>query len=402
MQFGYQVKTREGQLLEGTVEAPTENAAVELLQEKGYLLLSLREERKDIFSGDLNQYFIKVKSKDIVMFTRQLSTLIDADMPLAEGLHTLSKQVDKPIFKKIISAIADAVEGGSSLSAALALYPNLFSSFYVKLVKSGELSGKLHESLNYLADYLERSQGITSKIKGALAYPLFVLSAMIVVTGIMMIFVLPQLLQIFEDAGVTELPLTTRILIGATNLFNAYLWYLLFIVIVAVIVFVHYIRSAQGKIWLDDAKIRVPVFGQILKNLYLARIAETLATLIRSDIAILDALRVTADLVGNRTYQMIILDAEENVRGGGSISDILAKYPEVPALLTSMIAIGERTGRMEFMLGHVSKFYRAESENSIAAISQLIEPVLVLILGIGVAILVSSILLPMYSLVNAG
>lgn len=402
MQFTYQAKAQTGEMFEGTIEAPAENVAVEILHSRGYLVLSLQAVRKDLFSLDINQYFSRPNNKDIVIFTRQLATLIDADMPLAEGLRTLAKQVEKPAFRRIISDVSDAVEGGSSLSAALAEYPKLFSSFYIKLVRSGELSGKLHDSLMYLADYLERSQAINSKIRGALAYPAFVVFAMIIVTIILMVYVLPQLLVIFEESGVTELPLTTRLLIWSTNFFNDNIFLIMAALIGGSVAFWRYIHTPKGKIWFDTVKIQVPVFGKILRNLYLARLAESLATLIKAGISILDGIKITSELVDNHNFQQVLLDAEENVRGGGTISETLGKYQEIPALMTSMIAIGERTGKLDFMLGHVSKFYRAESENDIQSLSQLIEPILVLVLGVGVAVMVSSILLPIYSLVSSG
>ncbi len=390
-----------GELSEGTIDAPSETVAVELLHNRGYVVLSLHGAKKDIFSSDIVQVFSRPNIKDVVIFTRQLATLIDADMPLAEGLRTLAKQMEKPSFRKIISDISDSVEGGSSLSTALAEYPGLFSSFYIKLVRSGELSGKLHESLSYLAEYLERSEAITSKIRGALAYPAFVVFAMIVVTLIMVIYVLPQLLVILKESGVSELPLSTRMLIAVTDFINKFLYVIFAAIIGGGIVLWRYAHTERGKQEIDRLKIQIPVFGKILKALYLARIAESLATLIKAGISILDAIKITSDLVDNSVYQGILLEAEENVRGGGSISGAFEKYHQVPPLLTSMIAIGERTGKLDFMLEHVSKFYRAESENSIQTLSQLLEPVLMLILGAGVAILVSSILLPIYNLVGA-
>jgi len=388
-------------LQDGKIEAPSENIAVETLQGKGYVVLSLHSAKGDLFSADLSQFFARASNKDVVIFTRQLATLIDAGMPLAEGLRTLAKQVTNTVFRKIISSVSDAVEGGSSLSGALAEYPDLFSSFYVKLVRSGELSGKLQDSLTYLADHLEHSQDINSKIRGALAYPAFVMFAMLVVTVIMAVYVLPNLLGIFKESGIKDLPLSTKLLIAFTDYFNRYLTVIIFMTIVGGVSFWRYVKTPGGRNWVDAIKIQVPVFGRILKNLYLARMAESLATLIKSDIAILDVIKITSDIAGNVVYQRILLDAEESVRGGGSMSEVFAQYREIPPLMTSMISIGERTGKLEFMLSHVSKFYRGESEADIQNISQLIEPVLVFVLGIGVAVLVSSILLPIYSLVGA-
>lgn len=401
MEFHYKVKNQGGEIIEGNIDALDENTAVNVLHDKGYVVLSLLALKKDLFSADINQYFSKPNNKDIVIFTRQLSTLIDADMPLAEGLRTLARQVEKPVFKKVITEISEAVEGGSSLSGALAAHPKVFNPFFVKLVQTGEISGKLHESLLYLADYLEKSQAINSKIRGALAYPAFVVFALVVVTIIMMVYVLPQLLSIFKEVGVTELPITTRILIATTDFVNRFLYPIIIIMFGGSFFFWRYIKTPEGKAKFDDFKIKIPSLGTVVKNLYLARISESLATLIKSGIPILDGLRISADLVGNMTYQKILMEAEENVRGGGSISEVLEKRKEIPPLMSSMVAIGEKTGKLNFMLDHISKFYKSESDNAIENISTLIEPILVLILGAAVAILVSAILLPIYNMVGA-
>ena len=402
MQFSYQVKTQEGKTAEGTIEAPDENAAVATLHSRGYTVLALNATRKGLFEGaDLLQYFNRPKTKDVVVFTRQLATLIEADVPLAEGMRTMAHQTDNPAFSRVVADISDKLEGGTSLSAAFASHPNLFSQFYVKLIRAGEISGRLKQSLDYLAEYLERNQAIGSKVRNALAYPVFVIVAMIAVALIMVVYVLPQLLIIFKESGVPDLPITTRALIALTDFVNHYLFLLLAFGVLLVVGVRQWMKTAEGQRWWDEFKIRMPLFGVILKSVYLARIAENLATLIKSDIAILDALRVTGDIVDNIVYRDILLHAEEVVRGGGSVSDVFRQYPQqIPSLMTSMVAIGERTGKLDSMLGHVSKFYRTESDNRIDAISSLIEPVLVVTLGLGVAVLVSSILLPLYSLVG--
>lgn len=399
MQFSYQVKSNDGKISNGVIEAVDENAAVTQLQSGGFTVLGLVLVQKSIFSADLLAYFNKPKTKDVVIFTRQLATLIEADVPLAEGMRTLALQSDNAAFSKIVSQIGDDLEGGSQLSAAFAEHPKQFSQFYIKLIRSGEASGRLEQSLLYLADYMERNQAIGSKVRNALAYPIFVVVAMIVVMLVMMIYVLPQLLVIFKEAGNIELPITTRALIWLTDFVNDYIIFVLAYVAFMVVGAWQWIRTPQGRLWWDQAKVKMPGFGVILKSVYLARIAENLSTLIKSDIAILDALRITADIVDHASYRDILLHAEEEVRGGGSISDVFRQYKkEIPSMMSSMIAIGERTGKMDAMLGHVSTFYRAESENRLDSITSLIEPVLVVVLGLGVAILVSSILLPMYSL----
>lgn len=399
MQFSYQVKAQDGKVTSGTIEAADENVAVAELHTRGFTVLGLASMEKNLFSADILAYFNKPKNRDVVIFTRQLSTLIEADVPLAEGMRTLAIQSDNPAFSKIISEVSDDLEGGSSLSAAFAKHPKLFSQFFIKLVRSGEISGRLQQSLLYLADYMERSQAIASKVRNALAYPVFVVFAMIAVALIMIVYVLPQLLVIFKEAGDIELPVTTRALIWLTDFVNNYIALVLGFMVFIVVGSMQWVRTPDGRQWWDQAKVKMPGFGVIMKSVYLGRIAENLSTLIKSDIAILDALRITADIVDNVIYRDILLHAEEEVRGGGSISDVFRQYKkDIPSLMTSMIAIGERTGKLDYMLEHVSKFYRTESENRIDSIASLIEPVLVVVLGLGVAVLVSSILLPLYSL----
>ena len=402
MEYLYRARTPDNKTLEGTVDAPDENAAVAAIHARGYVVLSLEEAKRGLLAGgDIGQFLRRPKTKDVVIFTRQFSTLIEADVPLAEGMRTLAQQTDNPAFSRIISDVSEKLEGGTSLSGAFAAHPKLFTQFYVKLIRSGEISGRLQQSLNYLADYLERNQAIASKVRNALAYPAFVIVAMIGVALVMTIYVLPQLLVIFKEAGAVDLPFTTRALIIFTDFVNKYIAFILGGGVFLTLGIVQWLRTPDGRTWFDNFKIRVPLFGNILRSLYLARIAENMATLIKSDIAILDALRVTSDIVDNVVYRDILLHAEEEVRGGGQISDVLRQYKdEIPSLMVSMIAIGERTGKLDYMLGHVSKFYRTDSETKVDTISTLIEPVLVVTLGLGVAVLVSAVLLPLYSLVG--
>ncbi|HAU07637.1 MAG: Type IV pilus inner membrane protein PilC [Candidatus Yanofskybacteria bacterium GW2011_GWF1_44_227] len=401
MDFKYKAKTQPGELLDGIIDTPTEEEAVKILQTKGYIVVSIAPAKKSFLDIDINQYLSRVKNKDIVIFTRQLATLMDADMPLSEGLRTLARQTDKPALAKILTEVSSSVEAGSSLSAAMAQHPDLFSSFYIQLVRSGEMTGKMHDTLLYLADYMERSQAINSKIKGAMAYPAFILFAMLVVTGVITIYVFPQLLSIFKETNAADLPITTRFLIWFTDFLNAYIFQVIIALILLGISAWKFIGTPRGRTMLDKIKIDFPGLGTIARKIYLARIAESLATLIKSGIPILDALKIAADLVGNENYRRIILQAEESVRGGGSISEVLDDYEEIPPLMSSMVAIGEKTGKIDFMLDHVAKFYKNESYETIQNISALIEPILVLVLGAGVAVLVSSVLLPIYGMVGS-
>ncbi len=401
MEFVYQAKNSQGLLVEGRIDAPNEDQAVNVLHEKGLVILSLDSTQKPFLSKDLLSFFGKPNKKDIALFTRQIATMVDADVPLVEGLHTISQQVNKESFKKIINTIAAAIEGGASLSLALSEHAELFGSFYVSLVKSGEVSGKLHTTLNYLADYLEKNSALVSKIRSALSYPIFVLFAIIVVSLIVMTVVMPKLLVILKDAGAENLPLSTRLLIWVTDFVNNYIILIIILLLGGIIGGFYYIRTANGRKNWDNFKINVPQFGSLIRNFYLARIGETLSTLIKAGVPILDGIQITSEVVGNVIYMEILQEAKANVRSGGTMSEVLARYEQFPALVSSMLKIGEKTGRTDFMLDNISKFYKAEAENTIQNLTQLIEPVLILLLGLAVGALVSAVLLPIYSLVGS-
>ncbi|MBI2063843.1 MAG: type II secretion system F family protein, partial [Candidatus Yanofskybacteria bacterium] len=243
-----------------------------------------------------------------------------------------------------------SVEGGASLSAALAEFHKIFGSFYISLVRAGEVAGKLQTTLSYLADYLERSASLNSKIKGALAYPVFVLFAMVAVTAILMTTVLPQLLAIIKDAGIQDIPFTTKALIAVTSFVNRFIILLVVLLLGGVILLFYYVKTPQGRSRFDNFKIKMPQFGKVVRSFYLARIAETLAVLVKSGVPILDGLSITSDVVGNAVFKNILLEAKENVQGGGTISEVFEKHDEIPPLVASMLVIGEKTGRTDFML----------------------------------------------------
>ncbi len=403
MNYKYSAKNTEGVHVEGRIDAPSEDQAVILLQQKGFFVLSVSPEEAHLLKKDLSSYFSRPSNKDLVSFTRQLATLIDADVPLLEGLGILGHQTEKESFRAIINTVRTSIEGGATLSVALSEHIGVFGQFYISLVRVGEVTGKLQESLLYLAEYLERISSLNSKIRGALFYPAFVLFAMVVVGVVLMTTVIPQLISIIKDAGVEELPLTTRMLIAVSEFMESYFVYILIAVVMLIIGVLYYVRTEEGRKVLDRLKISVPRFGRIVRNLYIARFSETLATLIRSGVPILEGIDITSDVVGNQVYREILLEAKTSIKGGSTLSDTLQRYPhEFPRLVSSMVMTGEKTGRTEYMLTTLQKFYKVESENDIQNLSQLIEPVMIIILGLGIGGLVSAVLLPIYSLVNVG
>ena len=400
-QFHYEAKDKEGKLIQGTIGALSENAAVDTLHDKNLTILSLIAVDKTLFKGDIGSFLIKPNKKDVTVFTRQLATIIAADIPLIEGLETIASQAEKESFTKIIKEMAEDIRGGSSLSVAIAKQPKLFGDFYVSLVKSGEVSGRLEQTLNYLADYLERSQSLNSKIKGAMAYPMFIVFALGLVGFIMVTFVLPKLLGILTESGVEDIPLITKVIIKLTNFVNNYSLLILASLIFLVWFVRQYVKTNSGKYRIDRLKIRFPRLGVIARNVYIARMSETLSTLVKAGVPILEGLRITSEIVGNFIFRDMLLEAEKNVRNGGNISTVLSQHKDVPKLVSSMLAIGEKTGKTDFMLDNIYKFYNAEAERDIQNLSQLIEPILILLLGVGAGLLVAGILLPIFSLVGA-
>lgn len=400
-EFIYKAQTKEGKIVEGKIDAGSENQAIATLHSRGLVVISVESGGGGLATKDLGRYFQRISNKDITIFTRQLATLVGAQVPLLESLKTMARQTPKAHFAEIVSDVAREVEGGASLSQALGQHPDVFSDFYIRLVQSGELTGKLSDTLNQLAAFLEKSNSLVSKIKSALSYPIFLLVALIIVMFVMMTTVMPQLLNILEESGVEDLPITTKIIVAITSFVNSYIIFILVGLIILIVGVIKWIQTPKGREWWDAFKVSVPQFGSISRAFYMSRLAESLSTLVKVNIPILDALKATSDLVGNVIYKDILLEAAENVRGGGSVSEVFAKYEEIPPLVPSMLAIGEKSGKTDFMLDNLSKFYNEEADNAIASLTQIIEPALILILGVAVGVLVSAILLPIFSLVGA-
>ena len=396
-------------MTQGTVEAHSEGDAVSVLHEQGLVILSLEPRDKGLLSRDIGAVLWKPSSKDVVFFARQLATLVDADVPIVSALNTLAEQNANPAFKKVLSDVAQSVDAGSSLSEALARYPSVFSSFFISLMKSGETSGKLHQVSNYLADYLEKQAEIKARTMGALIYPVFLLLAVIGVF-IVLFFgfplldlppVIPQILTIVEESGIEDLPLATRTLLFTNNLLINF-WYLILGVIVLGMTWLYrYVRTPEGREVYDRFKLKIPFLKKAIMGIYLARLSETLSTLVKAGVPILDSLEISSSVVGNKVYEKILLETKVEVSRGSKISEVFMKYPAViPPIITQMILVGERTGKLDFILEHVSKFYSSEADSIIRNLPSIIEPMVILIFGGIVFIIVSGVLLPLFSIIR--
>lgn len=383
----------------GTVEADSEAQASETLTSRGYQILSLQEVAGKTSKHSVNDFLSHVGIKDIVIFSRQFSVMIGASVPVVEALKVIAAQSEKAKFRKILGTIASDVNSGENLSAAVAKYPKLFSNFYVSVVKSGEQSGKLDESLNYIADEMEKDYDMDSKIKGAMIYPTFVVIMMIGIGLLMMMFIVPKLTQIIVESG-GELPLATRILIAISDFLLGYWWILLAAVIVFIVGARAFLKSSNGRRKFDYVILHMPVFGNLMRMIYLVRFTRSMNTLIVGGVNITSALKVSGEVVNNRFYQELIGKTIEEVEGGNSICTVFMKTKEIPSMVSQMMMVGERTGKLDVVLEKVTGFYNREITTQLAGLMSLIEPLLMVIMGAGVGVMVAAILLPMYDVVT--
>ncbi len=398
MELTYQARDQQGNLQTGTVEAATEAAAFDMLQNHGLIVVKITStDHAGIF--DQFQLFKKVPMKDMVLFSRQLSTLINAKVPIVQSLKVLQAQVSSGQLKAVLAEVAVRVENGDSLSSAIALYPKVFSELYVNLVKAGELSGTMDESLEYLANQMERDYDLRSKVIGALTYPAFIVGALVVVGFLMFIYVLPPLISVLEEAAV-EMPIATKILVAATGFMQTFWWLILLIVIGTAVGLRSYSKTHAGRYAIDAVKIKLPLFGGLYQKIYMARFARNLGTLVAGGIPIVRALESVANIVGNVVYRDIILDASHQVGSGKSIASVLSQRPEFPVIVSQMTQVGESTGRLQEILEKLASFYEKEVEAVLKILTTLIEPIIMMLLGLAVAVMVAGILLPIYNLAS--
>lgn len=399
MEFAYQARDDTGRLRTGTVEANSETVAFDVLRQHGLIVIKiLPYSQVSIF--ERITIFERVPLKDVVLFSRQLATLINAKVPIVQALHILESQASSSKLKTTLVEIAAKVESGQSVSSAMAQYPKIFSELYVNLLRSGELAGTMDESLNYLAIQLEKDYDLRSKVIGALTYPLFILGALFVVGFLMFIYVLPPLVSVLAESNV-ELPFTTKILIGSTNFMQAYWWLVSTLLVGSFLGLIFYVRTAGGRYVLDSFKIKAPIIGPLFQKIYMARFARNLSTLIAGGIPIVKALDSVADIVNNAVYRDIILDASTQVRNGKSIASALTTGTEFPPIVAQMTQIGETTGRLQEILDKLANFYEKEVDGVLKILTTLLEPIIMLLLGLAVAVMVAGILLPIYNLASS-
>lgn len=396
--YKYKAFDKDKKVQEGMIEANNKDYVGEILAEKGFSIVTISE----VSSGKkkINLDFLnRVKIKDIVIFSRQFSVLISANVSMVQALKILVDQTNNVTLKMIVSEVADEVDSGETLSEALGKRANIFSNFYVSVIRSGETSGKLDEVLSYLADEMEKDYDMMSKIKGAMIYPAFVLSALVVVGVVMMIFVVPKLTGILTESG-AELPITTRILIGTSGFMQKYWWVLIAIVVGFVASFKWYVSRPQGKRQLDYIKLRLPIFGHLFQLIYLVRFTRSMNTLIVGGVTIDNSLKVAAEVVGNKIYQELIEETIKEVEDGNSISSVFINSKTIPKMVSQMLNIGEKTGKMDVILERITNFYGREISNMVANLMTLMEPLIMVVMGVAVGMMVAAVILPMYNMAS--
>lgn len=400
MLFKYHAIDQDGHEREGTIEAPTQDIAVSALQRRNLIISAIEEaERKSVLQMDL-PFFNRVSNKDIVILSRQIATLFEAQVSALRVFRLLAAEVDNKQLASVLSTVGDDLQGGSPISKALARHPKVFSSFYVNMVRAGEESGKLSSTFAYLADYLDRSYEIVSKAENALIYPIFVIVVFFGVMALMLTMVIPKISAVLLDSG-QAIPVYTSIVIGFSNFLVRYGIFIL----IALAAFGLYLwqlrKSESGKLILDNLKLSIPYVGDLYKKLYLSRIADNFATMLLSGVAVIEALEVTGNVVGNSVYHAVLEQVEADVKGGFSISDALGKHPEIPGIMVAMTKVGEETGELGKILATLAKFYNREVTNAVDTLVGLIEPIMIVMLGLGVGTLLAAVLLPIYNLAGS-
>ncbi|MBI5766034.1 type II secretion system F family protein [Candidatus Falkowbacteria bacterium] len=344
------------------------------------------------------RFFRRVKMKDLVVFFRQMSVMVRANLPIMNGLGILLRQTRSQYLKAVIADVANEVDGGAKLSNAMAGHPDIFNDFFTNIIRSGETSGRLSEVMDYLADQQEKDYDLQAKIRGAMIYPAFIVVGLLAVGFIVMTFVMPQLTGMLEEAGV-KLPAATKVLIFVSNSLRDYWLLILALIILMVGAVVVYIkRSVSGRRFFDALKLKLPVFGDIFRKIYIVRISRSLNTLLKGGVPISPSLQIVRDVVGNVIYRNIIDQAIKEVDEGNSVSESLAVHKEIPIMVSQMISVGEETGKLDEVLERLTDFYSREINNSVNNLSILIEPIIMVILGIAVGFFVAAIIMPMWQL----
>jgi type IV pilus assembly protein PilC len=393
--FSYTARAANGELKKGTLDVKDRDEVVAQLKRQRLVVVNVKEEgkAKSSIGGSISM-------RDIVIFTRQFSTMINAGLPLVQALDILAKQTDNKALAETTKVVVADVESGNTVADALGKHPKAFTDLYVNMVAAGEAGGILDTILNRLATFLEKNDAIVRKVKGAMVYPAVIFSVAGIAVSVLLIFVIPIFQGMFASVNM-ELPLPTQIVIGMSNFLKGYWWALIVGAVVAQQAFVRYYKTDGGKLVVDRLLLRMPILGDMLRKSAVSRFTRTLGTLISSGVSILDGLEITAKTSGNRVIQDAILESRASIAGGDTISAPLAKSAVFPPMVISMIAVGEQTGGLDEMLTKIADFYDDEVDAAVGALLSAMEPIMIVVLGTIVGGMVVAMYLPIFSMINA-
>lgn len=396
--FAYVARNRAGKVKKGSMAAENRQALMNALRSSGLTPDKSSIKVKDSTGKLQNLSKRRVKASELLIFTRQLATMVNAGLPLLQCLDILGEQTDDPIFSMVVANIATSVEGGETFSDALRSFPRVFPDLYISMVRAGEVSGDLDGVLVRLADYLETTAELKRRVRGAMMYPMVSLVIIMVIATGLILFVVPQFEKIFTDMG-AELPLPTQLLIQTSNTLRSPKALLIVAAFVGGIIgFRTYNQTESGRYNIDSIKLRIPIFGMLMRKVAISRFSRTLATLIRSGVAILQALEIAERTAGNEVFSKVIRSAADGVRNGETLADPLARNGEFPPMVTRMIGVGEKTGALEVMLEKIGDFYDAEVKALVDNLTSMIEPVLLVLMGIVVGGIIIGLFMPIMSL----
>ena len=400
MEYTYQVKNKEGKTLKGVVEAESRDRAASLLKERGLFVVALKEGTGGLSLSLENFSFGRKVSRDeVVIFTRQLATMVNAGLSLNDALFSLREQVGSR-FAQVIDEVLRRVEAGQSLGESLSGWPDIFSHIYVSSVKSGEAAGVLDKVLLRLADDLEEEKAFRNSVKGALIYPVIVVVMMVIVAAIVMIFVIPKMMNLYSELE-AELPMATKILMAISDFFIKTWWLAIILISALVYLFIRFKKSDQGARKIDELILRLPVVGILQKRTILANMTRTLGLLLGTGISLVEALDIISDSVGNLIFHDAVKKCARGVEKGRSLSNIMASFEVFPPILYQMVAVGEGTGKLDESLEKVSTFFKGEAETAVKGLTTALGPIIMIVLGVGVMFLVIAVLMPIYNLTSS-
>jgi type IV pilus assembly protein PilC len=394
--FKYAAKNAEAKSVNGKISADSKTAVIDELRKRKLTIISVTEVKGAAAKGAPFQSK-KVKKDEIVIFARQLATMVDAGMPIVQGMDALADQVTHPLFKKVLTEIRDDIQHGNSLSNAFAKHPAVFDTLFVNMVRVGETGGVLSQILDRVASYMEKTLRLQRKVKSALVYPAVVVSMAIIITTILLVKVVPTFAGIYDSFQAT-LPVPTLILITVSNILKKFLLLIIILMIAIIVLIARWHKTEKGAIIIDGALLKMPIFGTLLRKVAISRFSRTLATLIQSGVPILESLDIVGKTIGNRVLEIVVEDVKNAVREGESIAAPLSKSVVFPAMVTRMVAVGEKSGQLEKMLVKIAEFYDDQVDAAVEGLTSIIEPLIIGFLGIVIGFIVVALFLPIINI----